>query len=407
MLRTDRPRRPGWAKATALGVVCLIAGLAVGKWALSRKPGGEMAWRDMDELRQMYLVPSSYNFVETNKSYEGQLIGLIHERLLHYDPVQNQLVPGLARTYESSADGLTWTFRLREAQTPDGIALTADDVVYSFNLCLDPRFDCKKRGNLILNKKPIIATAGDPLTVTFRLAEPFYSFPWALAEVFIVPRATFAAVTGNEKSLREAVGVQQPDVKYLRGFGPFFVESQDTQEVRLVRNDKFWGRGDDQAPRPRLKQLKLVMRKEDVTAEMDFRRDDRFPYRLVGPMEAERLKEDVDFQVLDRGLSGWCMFFWVNQNPQAPWGKTHPKRMELFQNVEFRRALAHGIDRNAIIRRVFKGYAEPLYGPVPPAHRWAAPPALLLEVTPKTEPAAALAALAKLGVTPGGTDADG
>lgn len=406
-MRTDRFRRPGWVKSTALAVVCLLAGLAVGKWALGRKSAGETTWRDVDELRQMYLVPSSYNFVETNKSYENQLIALVHDRLLHYDPVQNQLVPGLARTYESSADGLTWTFRLRDARTPDGAKLTADDVVFSFNLCLDPRFDCKKRGNLVLNKKPIVATAADPQTVTFRLAEPFYSFPWALAEVFVVPKATFAAVSGNEKTFREAVGVQQPDPKYLRGFGPFFVESQDTQEVRLVRNDRFWGRGDDQAPRPYLKQVTLTMRKEDVTAEMDFRRDDRFPYRLVGPMEAERLKEDPNFQVLDRGLSGWCLFFWVNQNPQAPWGKTHPKRMELFQNVEFRRALAHAIDRHAIIRRVFKGYAEPLYGPVSPVYPWAAPPDVLQEVTPKTDPAAALVGLAKLGVTPGDPDADG
>src|SRR5438132_12468383 len=128
MLRSDQPRRPGWVKATALAAVCLLAGLGVGKWALGRKQGGEAAWRDVDELRQMYLVPSSYNFVETNKSYENQLIALVHDRLLHYDPVQNQLVPGLARTYESSADGLTWTFRLRDAQTPDGVKLAADDV---------------------------------------------------------------------------------------------------------------------------------------------------------------------------------------------------------------------------------------------------------------------------------------
>src|SRR2546425_576371 len=127
MLRSDQPRRPGWVKATALAVVCLLAGLGVGKWALGRKHGDEAA---------------------------------------------------------------------------------CDDVVFSFNLCLDPRFDCKKRGNLILNKQPIVATAADPLTVTFRLAEPFYSFPWALAEVFVVPKATFAAVSGSEKTFREAVGVQ-------------------------------------------------------------------------------------------------------------------------------------------------------------------------------------------------------
>jgi peptide/nickel transport system substrate-binding protein len=149
------------------------------------------------------------------------------------------------------------------------------------------------------------------------------------------------------------------------------------------------------------------MRKEDLTAELDFERDDRFIYRLVGPMESERLSRDTSFTLLDRGRGGACFFFWVNQNPAAPWGKTYPKRMELFQKVEFRRALAHAIDRNAIIRRVFKGHAEPLFGPVSPIFRWAAPPEVLQEVTPRTDPSAAIAELAGLGVTPGDPDRDG
>ena len=75
-------------------------------------------------------------------------------------------------------------------------------MVFSFNLCLDTRFDCKSRGNFILQKKPIVATAVDPLTVTFRLAEPFHSFPWAIANVFIVPAATFEGVSKDEKEFR-------------------------------------------------------------------------------------------------------------------------------------------------------------------------------------------------------------
>lgn len=407
MVRIGSPQRAGRVGTVLLGLVCLLGGLAIGLSRSGREAGGGQVWQEVDELHQMYLVPSSYNFVESNKSYENQLLALIHDQLLQYDPVRDRLVPGLARTYEVSPDGLTWTFHLREAQTPDGTALEADDVVFSFNLCLDPRFDCKKRGNFVLDGQPIVAEATDPLTVTFRLAEPFHSFPWAVADVFVVPRATFEAVSGSETEFRQAVGVQQPDLKYLRGFGPYFVEVRDTQEVRLVRNEKFWGRGDEQSPRPHLRQITLVMRKEDVTAGLDFVRDPRFLYRMVGPMEAERLKANPDFLILDRGRSGGCFFFWVNQNPRAPWGKTHPGRMALFQKVEFRRALAHAIDRNAIIHRAFRGYAEPLYGPVSPIFHWAAPQEELMEVTPPTDPDAAVAELAKLGVTPGEPDADG
>jgi|GEM_PF-6936116 len=401
MVDDERPRRSGWSKAMVIGLICLLAGVAIGRRGASPKTGGDLEWRDVDTLNQMYVVPSSYNFVETNKLYENQLLDLIHDQLLHYDPVEDELVPSLARTYEVSSDGLTWTFHLREAQTPDGTKLSAEDVVFSYNLCLDSRFDCKKRGNFIINGKPIEAKATDSLTVTFRLPEPFHSFPWAIAGIFIVPRETFSTVSESETSFRQAVGVQQPDPKYLRGFGPYFVESQDTQEVRLVRNDKFWGRGDDQAPHPSMRQINLVLRKEDVTSELDFVRDQRFAYRQVAPMEAGRLQKDPRFEILDRGRGGGCFFFWVNQNPKAPWGKTYPNRLALFQNEEFRRALAHAIDRYAIIRRVYKGFAEPLYGPVSPAFRWAASSEELQEVTPKTDPKEAIAKLAKLGITPG------
>ncbi len=161
----------------------------------------------------MYRIPSGYNFVETNKSYEGDLLGLLHDQLLHFDPVQNQLVAGLARTWEVSPDGLTWTFHLREAQTPDGVKLTAEDVVFSVGLCLDPRFDCKRRGNLMQNGRPVVVKAVAPLTVTFGLAEPYHSFPFAINRVPIVPKATFAPVAGDEKEFRRAVGVQQPDAE--------------------------------------------------------------------------------------------------------------------------------------------------------------------------------------------------
>jgi peptide/nickel transport system substrate-binding protein len=244
MVLDTQGSRPGQVRVLVLGLICLAAGVGLGRTLLNRKAASEYQWAECDELNQMYQVPSGYNFVESNKSYENHLLALIHDRLLHFDPIQNQLVPGLARTYEVSPDGLLWTFHLRPAHTPDGIPLSAEDVVYSFNLCLDERFDCKRRGNLVVNKTPIVASAVDPLTVTFRLAEPFHSFPFALAPVFIVPRSTFHSVTGNEQNLRQAIGVQQPESKYLRGFGPYAIEAQDTQEIRLVRNDRFWDRGD-------------------------------------------------------------------------------------------------------------------------------------------------------------------
>ncbi len=65
---------------------------------------------------------------------------IIHafEGLLKFDK-DNKVVPALAESYETSADGLTWTFHLRSGlKWSDGSALTAKDFVYSWKRVADP-----------------------------------------------------------------------------------------------------------------------------------------------------------------------------------------------------------------------------------------------------------------------------
>jgi oligopeptide transport system substrate-binding protein len=51
----------------------------------------------------------------------------------------NKVQPGIAESYETSTDGLTWTFHLRkDAKWSDGSALTANDFVYSWRRVADP-----------------------------------------------------------------------------------------------------------------------------------------------------------------------------------------------------------------------------------------------------------------------------
>ena len=56
------------------------------------------------------------------------------ESLLAYETGGTAVVPSLAESYESSADGLTWTFHLApNAKWSDGKQLTAGDVAWTVN----------------------------------------------------------------------------------------------------------------------------------------------------------------------------------------------------------------------------------------------------------------------------------
>ena len=58
---------------------------------------------------------------------------------LTQDAPDGSTIPGIADHWETSADGLVWTFHLRDAKWSDGEPLTADDFVFSLRRILDPK----------------------------------------------------------------------------------------------------------------------------------------------------------------------------------------------------------------------------------------------------------------------------
>ncbi len=68
---------------------------------------------------------------------EFEIIGDLITGLMAHDP-DGKPIPGMATHWETSADGLTWTFHLREAQWSDGQKVTAEDFVFSWRRLLDP-----------------------------------------------------------------------------------------------------------------------------------------------------------------------------------------------------------------------------------------------------------------------------
>jgi oligopeptide transport system substrate-binding protein len=69
---------------------------------------------------------------------EARILPALFEPLVNFDPATLAPVPGLAERWEISADGLTYTFHLRDARWSNGDAVTASDVVESWRRILTP-----------------------------------------------------------------------------------------------------------------------------------------------------------------------------------------------------------------------------------------------------------------------------
>lgn len=120
-----------------------------------------------------------------------------------YDPLVRvannppEAVPALAESWESSADGLVWTFKLNPAaKFHNGDAVTADDVVYSFERALR-----LAKGNSWMIRgivEPGKISAVDAGTVRFDLAAPFAAFLAVLPWIFVVSKAQVEANLGAD-----------------------------------------------------------------------------------------------------------------------------------------------------------------------------------------------------------------
>ena len=81
--------------------------------------------------------PATFDPQKTSTVVEADVLYDLFEGLLTYDSA-GALVPGAAESWTLSPDGLTYTFKLREAEWSNGDPVTAGDFVFSFRRLLDP-----------------------------------------------------------------------------------------------------------------------------------------------------------------------------------------------------------------------------------------------------------------------------
>ena len=110
--------------------------------------------------------PDSFNVARVSDYYSAMVASQVIEGLtgIVVKDGREVAVPACAESWETSEDGLTWTFRLREMKWADGEPLRAADFVYGISRVLDPataspisgkvRF-IKNAGDVLLGRKPL------------------------------------------------------------------------------------------------------------------------------------------------------------------------------------------------------------------------------------------------------------
>jgi len=302
--------------------------------------------------------------------------GLIYKALIDYDNSQQQVTAGLAKSWESSPDGLDWTFNLRRGVSwSDGQPFTADDVIFNLGLVLDPRTASPSRILFIQSdgSLPKYEKDGD-YAVRFHLLEPNAEFLIAIGSVYLIPKHKWDGVYKPEDFIRALTTSTDPqDMVCL---GPYRIVSF-TPDERLVleRNPFFWKVDRSNRRLPYMDRVVFEIVPDLNTMALKFSSGEIDALYVVPPEAVESLKQHEktgDYTVHDLGGSFNTTYMVFNQDTGRGSNgafRVEPYKLAWFRNTKFRQAISYGIDRQAMIRTALDGRGVPLYSFVSPANK--------------------------------------
>ena len=305
--------------------------ITVEAFAAEPKPGGV--------LKAAFSAdPAGFDPVRGPSGMSHVVIEQVYSTLMALDPDANPY-PELAESYEASADGLEYTFKLRPGVTfHNGDELTAEDVKFSFD-----RLRAKDSGYSYGAQVETIASvdAVDKLTVKFKLSKRTGPF------------LTYMAFPGSSIVPKNLVGSGHDLNEKPVGSGPFkFVSYEPRSAIKFERNPNYF-----QAGKPYFDAMEFRII-SDVTAltdavtsgEVDFSNE-------IPPKDWAAVSASGDLAA--QAVQG-SRYYWLLPNNQN----------KPLDNAKVRQAVGLALDRNALVAGAFFGQATPILGGVVPEWNW-------------------------------------
>ncbi|MEG1547241.1 MAG: ABC transporter substrate-binding protein [Clostridia bacterium] len=311
----------------------------------------EIETADVQLTTEDYMVPQNiYDTLVTVKATEGG---------------SSELVPSLAEKWEISADGLTYTFHLRDGVLfHNGETLEADDVLYTIDRMLNParlakNTDCMNMiagaQDMLDGKATTIAGVGlniiDNLTFEIVLEQAYAPF---LANC-CVPGFSIYNREAGELADKEGGGITGSllgvDPKFTVGTGPFMLKEWVLNDhIYLETFKDYWGGASA---------IDGILR--FVVADNDTRRM-MFDAGKIDMLDLDDSREQIEYY---QNLTDWNGYL-VEAPRLGTYYYSINESIEPFNNVLVRKAMQMAIDRQAILDSMYYGKGTVANGIFPP-----------------------------------------
>jgi peptide/nickel transport system substrate-binding protein len=317
--------------------------------------------------------PKTLNPVTATDAVSREVFERLNADLIEISRATQKTEPALAKSWKMSADGRTFTLKLRKGiRFSDGQAFDADDVVFSFTVYLDEAVSSPQRDLLLIDGKPLSISKLDQYTVRFTLPGPYAAAERLFDSFAILPRHIL------EKPYREGKFVQawalNTPPNEIAGLGPFRVKQYwPGQRILLERNPYYWKTDKDNHRLPYLDELVFLFVGTEDAQVMRFEAGETDLINRLSSENYSLLSKEQSrtrLQLADLGPSLEYNFLVFNQNDLA--GKKLDgiaRKQVWFQDQKFRQAVSAAVDRESIVKLVYGARGTALWGNVGPGNK--------------------------------------
>ena len=352
------------------------------------EPGVQGGFLVMSESTEPKTFNALVEADQTSSSIQSKFLS----GLVDYHPIKEAYIPALAKSWKVSRDGLNYTFHLRKGlKWSDGEPFTADDVIFTLD-CIFTHEVNEETGEVVVNDetgKPKykyrtrsasdFTIGGEPMgykkiddyTIRLSTAVTYAPFIYSIGNIKVLPKHKLFDSFKDGTFLEQwssKTAIETPEE--IVGLGPYIVELfKPSQRLVLRANPHYW-RADKEGVRlPYIDRLiyKFVKNANTEIVMFSSGETDIAGISATDLAWVKKAQEKRGFKIIERGPSASQLFMWFNQNRGSnEEGKPYvaPHKLKWFTNKLFRQAVAHGLNREGIVKGVYFGYAKLLHAAV-------------------------------------------
>ena len=345
------------ASLLALSMITSVALVGCGKGEEKNSGAATNGEADAEQYLNMTLEsePKTIDQSKSSDSYSSQVLANCQEsltRIVQDENGKDKIEKGLAESWETSKDGLTWTFKLRDAKWSDGQPVTAEQFVYGitrtlaqdtaspYAFLLYPIANAAEFNSGKAKAEDLGVKAIDEKTVEFTLKAPCaYFLDLTYFKVMQPQREDIVKKYGDK------YGSEADSMVYC---GPFKIsEWVHNNKFEFAKNPEYWD-----AENVKLDKVTMKIIKEESARMNELLNGSLDVAKVVKPEWIEKFDSTGEYDVI-KGYDASTTYTFFNHKDK------------LFSNAKVRKAFIIAEDRENKIKTLRKGLGEPALGFVP------------------------------------------